>query len=173
MVKINYLLDLGLRNMDINRPSSLGFFSVVATSAQASAKSISSFSPRLVCAISLPLKRTLTLTRLPSFKNFCALLALVLKSLVSILAHTDLLDFHDLLIFLGFLFTLLLIEAELGVVHNLADRGNSIGRDFYQIQALLLCHFIGFVGRHNAQLCAIFADDTNLLVPYFLIELMI
>ena len=88
-------------------------------------------------------------------------------------AHTDFLDFHDLLILLGFLLTLLLVEAELGIVHNLTDRGDCIGRDFHQVEALLLCHTIGFVCRHDAQLRTIGTDQSNLLIPDFLIELMI
>ena len=59
-----------VRNIAMKRPSSLGFFSMLAISVQAAAKSISSFSPRLVCAISRPRKRTETLTRLPSVRNF-------------------------------------------------------------------------------------------------------
>ena len=42
-----YLLFLGVRNIAIKRPSSLGFFSMVAISLQAAAKSIRSFSPSI------------------------------------------------------------------------------------------------------------------------------
>ena len=87
--------------------------------------------------------------------------------------HTNLLDFNHPLILLGFLFPLLLIEAELGIVHNFADRGDSIGGDLYQVQALLLGQSVGLLSGHNAQLRAVFADDAKLLILDFLIELMI
>ena len=45
---ITYLLVLGVRNIAMKRPSSLGFFSMFAISAQSLAKSMSSFSPKLV-----------------------------------------------------------------------------------------------------------------------------
>ena len=88
-------------------------------------------------------------------------------------AHPDLLDLHDLLILLGFLFTLLLIEAEFGIVHDLADRGDSIGRDLHKVKALLLRQLVGFVGRHNTQLGTVSTDQADLFIPDFFVELMI
>ena len=44
-------------------------------------------------------------------------------------AHTDLLDLHDPLVLFGILLPLLLVVAEFGIVHDLADRGNGVGRD--------------------------------------------
>ena len=83
------------------------------------------------------------------------------------------LDFHHPLVLLGFLFTLLLIEAELGIVHDLAHRGDGVGRDLYQIQTLLLCQSVGLCCGHNAQLGTVGTDESDLLVPDLLIELMI
>ena len=88
-------------------------------------------------------------------------------------AHADLFDLHDLLILLGFLLTLLLIEAELGIVHDLADGGDSIGRDLHKVKALLLRQLVGFVGRHNTQLGTVSADQADLFIPDFFVELMI
>ena len=88
-------------------------------------------------------------------------------------AHPDLLDLHDLLILLGFLFPLFLIEAEFGIVHDLADRGDSIGRDLYKVKTLFLRQLVSFVGRHNTQLGTVSADQSDLFIPDFFIELMI
>ena len=45
--------------------------------------------------------------------------------------HADFLDLHDPLVLLGFLLPLLLIEAEFGIVHDLADGRGRVGRDLH------------------------------------------
>ena len=87
-------------------------------------------------------------------------------------AHADLFDLHDLLVLLGILFPLLLIVAELGLVHDLANGRGGIGRNFDQIQTLLLCHGVCLCSGNNAQLSAVGADQADLFVADLLIELM-
>ena len=87
-------------------------------------------------------------------------------------AHTDLFDLHDPLILPGFLLPLLLIEAELGIVHDLADGGDRIGGDLYKIQFLLLGQSVRLSGGHDAQLGTVRTDHTELLVPDLVVELM-
>ena len=77
------------------------------------------------------------------------------------------------LVLFGLLLPLLLVEAELGVVHDLAHGGNGIGRDLYKIQPLLFRHGIGLGSGHDPQLSAVGADQADLFVPDFLIELMV
>src|SRR5215469_16200812 len=67
------------------RPSMRGWFSIEATSAMISAIRLSIFQPRSVCAISRPLKRTVTLALLPSSMKRRTCLALKSKSWVSVL----------------------------------------------------------------------------------------
>ena len=88
-------------------------------------------------------------------------------------AHADFLDLHNLLVLLGFLLTLLLIEAELGIVHDFTDGGNCVGGDLHQVQTLFLCQGICLSSGHDTQLGTVFTDDAKLLVADFLIELMI
>ena len=88
-------------------------------------------------------------------------------------AHTDLLDFHDPLVLLGFLLPLLLIETELGIVHDLAHRRYSVGRDLHQIHPLLLRHGVGLGCGNNPQLGAVCTNEPDLFVPDFLVELMV
>ena len=87
--------------------------------------------------------------------------------------HTNLLDFHDVLIFLCFLFLLELVEAELSVVHDPTDRRNCIGRDFNKIELLLLCHCQCFFGCNDTDHCAVSADQSDFLISDFFVELMI
>ena len=144
--------------MAIKRPSSLGFFSMEAISAQAS----------------------FTATEADADLDPVAVLQELLSSLdfgiqvvgVNAGAHADFLDFHHPLIFLGFLFPLLLVKAEFGIVHDFAHRGDGVGGNLYKVEALLLCHGIGLSGRNNAQLSAIGTDKPDFLVTNLLIELM-
>ena len=86
--------------------------------------------------------------------------------------HTDFLDLHHTLVLTGFLLALGLLEAELAVVHDLADRGHGIGRDLDQVQVLLLGDAQSFQRGHNAQLFTGLRDQSNLLVADFFIDLM-
>ena len=54
--------------------------------------------------------------------------------------HADLLDLYHALILAGFLLALGLLEPELAVIHQLAYRGDGVGRDLDQVQPLLLGH---------------------------------
>ena len=92
---------------------------------------------------------------------------------VDIGRHSDFLDLNDVLILLGFLFLLHLLEAELAVVHDLADGRDGVGSDLNQIQLLFLCHTQSGFSRHDTQLGAVRADDAKLFVPDFFIDLVI
>src|SRR5262245_2061813 len=67
------------------RPSMRGWFSITAMSVMISVIRLSIFQPRSVCAISRPLKRTVTLALLPSSRKRRTCLALKSKSWVSVL----------------------------------------------------------------------------------------
>ena len=86
--------------------------------------------------------------------------------------HPDFLDLHHTLVLAGLFLSLGLLEAELAVIHDLADRGNGIRRDLDQVQALLLCDTQSFQSGHNAQLFTGLRDQSNLLVADFFIDLM-
>ena len=86
--------------------------------------------------------------------------------------HPDFLDLHHTLVLAGLFLSLGLLEAELAVIHDLADRGNGIRRDLDQVQALLLCDAQSFQSGHNAQLFTGLRDQSNLLVADFFIDLM-
>ena len=91
---------------------------------------------------------------------------------VDIGRHTDFLDLHHFLVLLVFLFLLHLLEAELAVIHDLADRGSRVGRDLHQIQILFIGQLQSIFSGHNTKLFAVIANDTNFLIPDLLIELM-
>ena len=97
--------------------------------------------------------------------------------------HADLLDLDNLLVFLGFLFLLQLFEAllflanglfvlELSVVHDLADRRNSVRRDLDKVKVLLLGKRQGVGRGHNTKLAAVSSDHAKLLVADLLVDLM-
>ena len=77
-----------------------------------------------------------------------------------------------MLIFTGFLFLLALLKAELTVVHQLADRWYSLGRNLDEIQALFIRDFQSLLGTHDAQLLTFSADESDLLVENVLIQFM-
>ena len=86
--------------------------------------------------------------------------------------HTDFLDLDHALVLFGFLFLLQLFEAELAIIHDLADRRNRVGCDLDQIQILFICHSLCIGRRHDTQLGTVSANNPNFLIPDFLIELM-
>ena len=86
--------------------------------------------------------------------------------------HTDFLDLDHTLVFLGFLFLLQLLEAELAIIHDLADRGDCIGSNLDQVQILFICHSLCIGRRHDAQLGTVVANNPNFLISDLLIELM-
>ena len=74
--------------------------------------------------------------------------------------------------FLGFLFLLELLEPELAVVHDLADRGNGVRRNLDQIEIFFFGQRQSSGGRHNTKLIAFSSDHAEFLVPDFLVDLM-
>ena len=86
--------------------------------------------------------------------------------------HANLLDLDDVLVLLGFFFLLQLLEAELAVVHDLADRGRGVRRDLDQIEILFFGQRQGCGRRHDTKLIAISSDHAELLVPDLLVDLM-
>ena len=68
------------------------------------------------------------------------------------------LELDDLLILPLFLFALAHLKAIFAVVHELADRGIAVWRDFDQIQFALVGHFLRRADIYDAELVAIFAD---------------
>ena len=77
-----------------------------------------------------------------------------------------------MLILAGFLLLLALLKAELTVVHQLADRWYSLGRNLDEIQTLLICDFQSLLGTHDAQLLPLGADEPNLFVENVLVQFM-
>ena len=77
-------------------------------------------------------------------------------------AELDFLDLDLLLLLLGLGSLLLLLEAELAEVHDLADRWIGIGLDFDQIQSGLFSQAQGLVARKHAEHLAIGADHAHL-----------
>lgn len=72
-----------VRNIVMLLPSTFGAFSTVAISDRRSAKSSSTCLLLDICAISLPRKRSVTLTLSPLLRNFLAAFTFVFKSFVS------------------------------------------------------------------------------------------
>ena len=86
--------------------------------------------------------------------------------------HANLLDLDDLLVLSSFLFLLELLEPELAVVHDLADRGNGVRRNLDQIEIFFFGQRQSSGGRHNTKLIAFSSDHAEFLVPDFLVDLM-
>src|ERR687891_188424 len=76
-------------------------------------------------------------------------------------SHFDFLDLHNGMFLWPMRFLLLLI-AELAVIHHPANRRLSIRRHLHQIQLLRVDQFEGFIERHDTELLTAGADD-----PYF------
>lgn len=87
--------------------------------------------------------------------------------------HANLLDLDDALILLGFLFLLELVEAELAVVHDLADRRDGVRRDLHEIKLLFLGHGQRRFGRDDTEHGSVGSDQADFLVADFFVELMI
>jgi hypothetical protein len=91
---------------------------------------------------------------------------LVLLRLVVVLVDRNrelyLFDDDDLLLLTGSAVALVLLVKELPVVLNLADRGNSVRGDLYQVERALAGHLESVKRSHDAELFAIFVDDANL-----------
>ena len=90
---------------------------------------------------------------------------------VDVQRQADLLDLHDLLVLLGFLFPLLHFEAVLAVVQDLAHRRFGLGCHLDQVQVLVHGHAQSVPRGHNAHLGAVGPDQTDLLVTDPLVDL--
>ena len=86
--------------------------------------------------------------------------------------HTNFLDLHDVLVLLGFFLALGLLELELTVVHELADRGDGVGRDLNQIQTGLIGKVLGIGGRHDTELFTGIADQSDFTVADLFVHLI-
>src|SRR5688572_28088002 len=95
-----------------------------------------------------------------------------LDLVVALVSHRTELEFLDLDL-LGLLFRLvgllLLLEAELAEVHDLADRRIGVGLDLHEIQPLVLGHAQRFVAREHADHLAFAADHAHARDADFLI----
>src|SRR5881409_3738306 len=119
------------------RPSSLGLFSGFAMSCVASSILFSIFQPSSVCAISLPLKRTVTLA-LAVFQEAPHVLQLEVEVvLLGLRTHLDFLDLDGRLLLARFLEPPGLRVLVLAEVHDTAHRRRRIGRHLDEIELLL------------------------------------
>ena len=105
--------------------------------------------------------------------NFCAFFELRVEVPdVDARRHPDFLDLDHMLVLSGFLFLLALFKAELAVIHQLADRRDCLGRDFDQIQALLVSNPQRLRRRHDAQLLASGSNQSDLPVTDLFVQFM-
>ena len=81
--------------------------------------------------------------------------------LVGIRAEFDFLDLDDLLLLARFGFALLGLVFVFAEIHDLADRGFSIGRDLDKIKTRFFGHYKGPLGRHDAHVLTICADQPD------------
>ena len=86
--------------------------------------------------------------------------------------HTNFLDFDDTLIFLGFLFLLGLLEAELAVVHYLTDGRSRVGGNFDEVELLFIGYLESCLRGHNAELLTLAADQANFFIKDIVVDLM-
>jgi hypothetical protein len=91
---------------------------------------------------------------------------LVLLRLVVVLVdrhrELDLFDDDDLLLLPCSAIALVLLVKVFAVVLNLADGGNGVGGNLYQVEGAFPGHLEGVKRGHDAELFAIFVDDANL-----------
>ena len=83
---------------------------------------------------------------------------------VDAIGDLNLLQLDGLLLLLGFLFALLLLEAVLAVVHDLADRRLRLGSNQNQIHILVVSQSERLAGTHDPERLSLCVDDPNL--PY-------
>ena len=77
-----------------------------------------------------------------------------------------------MLVLFGLLLPFGLLEPELSVVHELADRGGGGGGDLHQVQAGLVGAGLSLGRGHDAQLASVGADETHLPVADLFVDLM-
>ena len=90
---------------------------------------------------------------------------LVLFGLVVVLVdgdgELDLFDGDDFLFLAGGALAFVLFVEEFAVVLDLADRGNGVGGDLYEVKGTFAGHLQGIKGGHDAKLFAVFVDDAD------------
>ena len=116
--------------------------------------------PSSMCCSSRPRNSTLTSTLSLCSRNLRAWLILVSTSWSPVLGRTRI-SFSFCWCDLVLSFFLLLLVAELAVVHDLADRRPFRGGHFDQIELGLAGHVHGLRGRNDAELFAVGADEAN------------
>ena len=90
--------------------------------------------------------------------------------IVRLRAELDLLDFDGLLLLTGFSGLFLGLKLELPVVHDLADGGIVVRRDFDEIHARLHRHFHRDRRFDSADIGAVLVDQLNLKVADFIVD---
>ena len=88
-------------------------------------------------------------------------------------AEFDFLHLDDLLTGLHFLSLLLLLIAELAVIHQAAHRRLSVRRDLNEINVVLFGHAKSFSRRNNTDLGAVDAGQSDLRYPNLTIDSVI
>ena len=71
----------------------------------------------------------------------------------------------------GFLFPFGLLETELAVIDDLANRGLGLRGDFHQVQVTGIGHFQRLANRHNPQLGAVGINNANFFIADFFVNL--
>ena len=86
--------------------------------------------------------------------------------------HSYFLNLNHVLIALGFLFSLCLLELVLAIVHELANRRSSAGRNLDKVKILLNCDIECIFRRDDTKLFAVFADEPYLFIADFFVNLI-
>ena len=79
--------------------------------------------------------------------------------------QTQFLYINSFLLLSGFFFFLCLIEFVFTVVHNAAYGRFRLGRDVDQIEVCFIGQLLGFSGRNDTKLFAVFVNQSDFLVP--------
>ena len=88
-------------------------------------------------------------------------------------AQLDFLDFDNLLGLLGFAFLFVLLVQELAEVHDLHDGRLGLRRNFHQVQLGFARHPQSVLRRHDADVLAIGADQTDFAGPDLFVDSMV
>ena len=90
---------------------------------------------------------------------------------IDIQRKTNLLDLNDLLVFFRFLLPLCPFKTILAVIHNAANRRNSLRGNFYQVEILFNRNLHRILCCHNSQLATVCIDDTDFPVSDLFVDL--
>jgi hypothetical protein len=80
---------------------------------------------------------------------------------VRVWTELDLFDLDDLLLLAGLGLALLGFVLILAEIHDFANGGIGVGRDFNQVQPCLVCHFHGTGGGDHAGIFAVSSDEPD------------